>query len=353
MHDAVKQYYGETLQSSEDLQTNACCTDSNLSAELKTILGNIHDEVLAKYYGCGLVTPESLNGCHILDLGCGAGRDCYALAQMVGEQGFVTGVDMTEAQLEVAKQHVDYHREKFGYANANTEFKMGYIEQLDQLGLADNSIDVIVSNCVINLSPDKEAVLKQAFQLLKNGGEMYFADVYADRRIPTELKNDSVLYGECLSGALYQSDFIELAKKVGFADPRLVESREITIDNPDIIERVQGIAFHSNTYRLFKAPELEANQENYGQTVTYRGTMSSHSAGFELDQNNYFAANQATDVSGNTWRILQSSRFKEHFEFSGNFDRHLGAFTPTNSCGANQAKSSQNKAPAIKSSGCC
>ena len=87
-------------------------------------------------------------------------------------------------------------------------FLKGYLEHLDELDLADASFDVIVSNCVINLSPDKRAVLAQAHRLLKPGGELYFSDVYADRRVPVELSNDPVLYGECLAGALYWNDFL-------------------------------------------------------------------------------------------------------------------------------------------------
>lgn len=158
----------------DDLQTNACCID----------------DVMTRYYGCGLVTPELLNGCHVLDLGCGAGRDRYAIGQMVGENGFVTGVDMADEQLAVANQHSEYHREKFGYAKANTKFLKGYIEKLDELNIADNSIDVVVSNCVINLSPDKYAVLKEIFRMLKPSGEIYFSDVYAEKRVPANLVDD-------------------------------------------------------------------------------------------------------------------------------------------------------------------
>ena len=135
MHNIVKDYYGNVLTGSDDLQTNACCTDDNLSTLLKSILTNIHDDVMTRYYGCGLVTPELLEGCHVLDLGCGAGRDCYAIAQMVGENGFVTGVDMTDEQLAVANQHSEYHREKFGYAKANTQFLKGYIDEALTLGI--------------------------------------------------------------------------------------------------------------------------------------------------------------------------------------------------------------------------
>ena len=167
MKDSVKQYYGQILQHSNDLQTNACCTDTDMPVSLRKLLGNIHEEVLARYYGCGLVCPQLLEGMRILDLGSGSGRDCYALAQMVGESGYVLGVDMTEEQLAVANRHIDWHRERFGYAQSNVEFRKGYIEHLDELELKEGSFDIIISNCVINLSPDKEAVLKEAHRLLR------------------------------------------------------------------------------------------------------------------------------------------------------------------------------------------
>ncbi len=187
---------------------------------LKPILAAIHDEVHARYYGCGLVLPEQIRALRILDLGSGAGRDCFAMSAMVGEQGSVVGVDMTEQQLAVARRHVDYHRDKFGYKSANVTFLQGELEHLDQLDIPDHSIDVIVSNCVINLCEDKAAVLKQAYRLLKPGGEMYFSDVYADRRMPETLAKDPILFGECLSGAFYWNDFHNTAKACGFLDPQ-------------------------------------------------------------------------------------------------------------------------------------
>jgi len=98
------------------------------------VLGRIHPEVLARYYGCGLVSPPLLEGCRVLDLGCGSGRDVYALAQLVGERGEVVGVDMTPEQLAVARRHEDYHREAFGFARSNVRFLEGYIERLGELG---------------------------------------------------------------------------------------------------------------------------------------------------------------------------------------------------------------------------
>ncbi|MDH4234722.1 MAG: methyltransferase domain-containing protein, partial [Gallionella sp.] len=215
MHEIVKDYYGKQLQNSDDLKTSACCDATQVPEWLKPLLARIHPEVLSRYYGCGLVCPPLLEGCRILDLGSGSGRDVYALAQLVGARGQVVGVDMTEEQLAVAENYRAYHADSFGFDNVM--FKQGYIEKLDELGLESGSFDVIVSNCVINLSPDKDAVLREVYRLLKPGGEFYFSDVYADRRVPDAVRNDHVLYGECLGGALYWNDFISLSKRHGFA----------------------------------------------------------------------------------------------------------------------------------------
>ena len=326
MHDEVKEYYGKHLKQSSDLKTNACCTDAQMPRYLKDALCNVHDEVMAKYYGCGLVLPEALSGTHVLDLGSGSGRDCYVLAQLVGEQGSIVGVDMTEEQLAVANRHVEFHREKFNYASSNVLFKKGYIERLDELELADNSFDLIVSNCVINLSPDKESVLKQAYRLLKPGGELYFSDVYADRRVPESLVQDPELFGECLSGALYWNDFNRLAKKAGFLDPRLVEDSVITIDNERIIEKIGHINFFSATYRLFKIPELEPACEDYGQAVIYKGGIPHHEQVFKLDQHHRIQKGRVFRVCGNTYRMLNQSRFQPYFDFIGSWDQHYGIF---------------------------
>lgn len=350
MHEQVQEYYGKVLEGSDDLKTNACCTDADMPEYLKKALSNVHDEVLMKYYGCGLVSPQQLPGCRILDLGSGSGRDCYVLSQFVGESGEIVGVDMTDEQLDVAERHIQYHAERFGYAQANVSFRKGYIEKLDELELEENSFDIIVSNCVINLSPDKEAVLREAYRLLKPGGELYFSDVYSDRRVPQSLVDDPVLYGECLSGALYWNDFQNLAKKVGFADPRLVEDRPITIDNKKIEERIGHIGFYSATYRLFKIEGLEPFCEDYGQAVIYKGTVEHHPRSFLLDKHHLIDTGKVFPVCGNTYRMLNESRFKEHFEFIGNWDTHYGIYAD---CGTvlpfDQSNGSENSA----GGGCC
>ena len=330
--DSVKEYYGKVLKKSADLKTNACCTMGRYPEYISNALGNIHEDVLSSYYGCGLVMPDSLEETKIVDLGCGTGRDVYLLSQFVGEEGKVVGVDMTDEQIEKAMNYVKYHTDKNNFKKSNVEFKKGYIEQLEELGLQKNEFDIIVSNCVVNLSPDKEAVFKQVFNLLKEGGEFYFSDVYTSERIPEKYRKDDVLWGECLSGALYWNDFINMAKKCGFTDPRLVSSNPITIHNKKVEDKIGHIKFYSATYRLFKLSNLEPDCEDYGQAVIYKGTIKNHKHYWDLDNHHRIWNGKVFPVCGNTWNMLYYSRFRKHFEFIGNFDQHYGIF---DGCGKN------------------
>lgn len=326
MQEAVEAYYGSFLETSSDLKTNACTTAGAPPSHLKNLLANVHDEILATYYGCGLVYPPQLEGARVLDLGCGTGRDCYVLSQLVGEYGSVVGVDMTDKPLTTARKHIDYHTERFGYAKPNVEFHKGYLEKLDELGLELGSFDVIVSNCVINLSIDKPAVLRHAHDLLREGGEMYFADVYADRRVPESIATDPVLYGECLGGALYWNDFMNIAKAAGFSDPRLLDNNPIAAKEEAIAARLGNIKFFSATYRLFKLGGLEPACEDYGQAVVYRGSLPDSPEVFVLDEHHKIERGRCFPVCGNTWRMLHDTRFVQHFDFIGNWDQHFGIF---------------------------
>ena len=332
IHESVQEYYGKELTKSEDLKTNACCTIEEPPKHIKKALANIHDEVMAKYYGCGLTIPDQLDGLTVIDLGSGSGRDVYIASQLVGEQGSVIGIDMTDEQLHVANRHIDYHTDKFGYKTSNVKFIKGNIDDLGELGLEKGSVDLIISNCVINLVEDKDKVLKDAYELLKPGGEMYFSDVYSDRRIPENLRNDPVLWGECLSGALYWNDFLKAAKNAGFTDPRTTEDHPITVENAELENMLGDIKFYSVTYRLWKIDGLEEDCEDYGQAIAYKGTIDHVGSSFELDDHHVFPKGKVMPVCGNTYKMLHDTRYNEHFDFYGTWDTHYGIFE---GCGGN------------------
>ena len=348
--EVVKEYYGKTLQSSEDLKTSACCDGGGVPLHLQEALANVHPEVTAKYYGCGITVPAALTGKRVLDLGSGSGRDAYLISQLVGPDGEVVGIDMTDEQLATARSHVDWHMQRFGYGNPNVEFRQGYIEKLGELGLEPQSFDVVVSNCVINLSIDKPAVLRGAYDLLKPGGELYFADVYCDRRLPDHVRADPLLYGECLGGALYWNDFIPMAKQAGFLDPRLVTSRPIAVEDDAMRQKLGEAKFFSATYRLFKLKGLETACEDYGQAVVYKGGLDEQPEAFALDGHHLIERGRVFPVCGNTWRMLADTRFAPYFDFIGDFSRHYGIFP---GCGTDIPFATTTEGEAKSGGGCC
>ncbi|PCJ95211.1 MAG: methyltransferase type 11 [Zetaproteobacteria bacterium] len=252
IREDVKNYYGNVLETNKDLKTSACCPSEAPPTHIQDLLKNVHETVQAKFYGCGTPLPKISKGSVVLDLGCGTGRDVYVLSQIVGEQGRVIGVDMTDEQLCVANDHINWHMDKFGYKTANVEFKKGYIEDLQSIGIEDGDIDLIVSNCVINLSADKPAVFKEIARVLKSGGELYFADVFAGQQISEELQRDPVLLGECLSGALTIADFESIMADCGMSGIDYISKREMTLDDPNIKAKIGHIDFYSITVRAFK-----------------------------------------------------------------------------------------------------
>lgn len=246
----------------------------------------------------------------MLDLGSGSGRDCFILSKLVGPLGRVTGVDMTDELIQISRKYVPYHQEKFGYKETNTDFVQGYIEKLGEAGIRYNSYDLIVSNCVICLCGDKMAVFEEAHRVLKEGGEMYFSDMYASEPVDEELKKDARLWGEGLAGALYWKDLIRLVKSVGFSTPYLVTASHINIQTPELLRQTGNVRYASGTYRFFKLPAVR----NEGRDlVTYKGTVCDHLQELHFDSVHTFEKDKPVEVDRELAMVLKASRFASHF----------------------------------------
>ena len=342
IREAVKAYYSEaTLHREGQLKSGICCCGSDAYPDyVKEILKKIPDEISIRSYGCGSPLPEALEGCTILDLGCGTGQDVYVAAELAGPDGKVTGIDMNPDQLGVARKYQDQMAQMRGYENA--AFVEGYLEDLQAAGIADESIDVVISNCVLNLSPYKEQVFREIWRVLKPGGELYFSDIFADRRVPDVISHDAMLVGECLGGAMYLEDFRRLIQKTGWEDVRYISQCPAQIDNPEIEALIGNIRFYSCTVRAMKLPEyLEDRCEQYGQVVIYRGGLKENQDYFDLDADHRFYKDLPAAVCGNTCAMIEHTRFGRYFEVIGDRSQHFGLFE---GCGGGAKK---------PSGGCC
>ena len=342
--EEVKNYYGKVLTGKKDLKTNACCGTDNFPAHLREVVKLIHPEIIEKCYGCGSPIPSVLEGLAVLDLGCGTGRDSYILSKLVGPNGQVIGIDMTDEQLEVARRHLLFQMKQFNYTQPNVRFLKGYIEDLESLEIKNNSVDLIVSNCVINLSPDKRRVFSEVFRVLKPGGELYFADIFTGRRMPKGLSEDPVLLGECLGGALYLEDFRRLLLEVGCHDYRVTSRSRIELKNPEVEAKAGMIDFWSMTIRSFKL-KLEDRCEDYGQIATYLGTIPESPHAFFLDDHHLFEKGRPVPVCSNTAAMLQQTRYVSHFKVTGNLSTHYGLFDCGGAKGSTEGK--------VAAGGCC
>jgi len=340
--ESVREYYGRVLQSSADLKTSACCLAETMPRHVAEVLKDVHPEVRERFYGCGSPIPPAIEGATVLDLGCGSGRDCYVLSKLVGPRGRVIGLDMTEEQLAVARRHREHHARTFGWSNV--EFTQGYIEDLAAAGIADASVDLVISNCVINLSPDKPRVFREIFRVLKPGGELYFSDVFADRRIPRELAADAVLLGECLGGALYVEDFRRLMAASGCRDARVVANTPLALNNAEVERKAGFIHFSSMTIRAFKL-ELEDRCEDFGQVATYLGSLPEAPHAFDFDDHHRFETGRPMLVCGNTADMVGRTRYARHFRVAGDKSVHHGLFDCGPGAGAG--------AGAAPKAGCC
>lgn len=323
--DQVSRYYGSVLETSSDLKTDACCDPGSMPAWAREMIADIHPEVRQRFYGCGSPLPLAVEGRTVLDLGCGSGRDCYLVSRLVGPTGYVIGVDMTAEQLAVARRHREYHAQKAGMAAPNVQFLHGPIEDLESLGLGDASVDVVISNCVLNLAADKRRVFSEIARVLKPGGELCFADIFADRRLPRRLANDPVLVGECLGGAMYREDFRRLMSELGFNDVRCVSRATVNVRDPEMLALTGNTSFESLTLRAFRL-DLEDRCEDYGQVATYLGTIEHAPHAFELDDHHRFEAGRPMRVCGNTAAMLQLTRYAPHFRVQGDTSVHFGLF---------------------------
>lgn len=226
IHEVVREHYAERIKSNASCcgDSNCCSTDSNLYPT--DLLATLPEGESALSYGCGdPITLASLQpGQIVLDLGSGAGLDCFFAAKKVGETGYVFGIDMTREMIERARSSAQRLNIQ------NVEFRPGYLEDLP---VEDNTIDVIISNCVINLSPDKSKVFAEAFRVLKPGGKLAVSDIVTDGPLPGSIKQSLSAWAGCVAGAVEAKDYIGMMEAVGFTNVSVtpVFFDQSTVDN--------------------------------------------------------------------------------------------------------------------------
>ena len=287
---AVRERYGDAANAVEP----ALCCPVVYDPQFLKILP---DEIIQRDYGCGDPSAYVQEGETVLDLGSGGGKICYIASQIVGEKGKVIGVDTNVEMLDLANKYRDELAETIGFGNV--EFRYGKIQDLKlnlnlvdeflkhkpinsvqdfanyesfisetkrkKTLIADDSIDVILSNCVLNLvkSEDKEQMFEEMFRVLKHGGRVAISDIVADEDIPQHLQDDPELWSGCISGAFREDKFIEAFEKAGFYGMEIVKRDE----NP--WQTVEGIEFRSVTIIAYKGKQGECWERN--QAVVYKG----------------------------------------------------------------------------------
>ena len=212
IHEIVREHYAERIKNNASCcggSSDCCSTESSLYPQ--ELLATLPEGESSVSYGCGdPITLASLQpGQTVLDLGSGAGLDCFFAAKKVGETGHVIGVDMTPEMIERATSSAQRMNLK------NVEFRQGYLEALP---LEANTVDVIISNCVINLSPDKTKVFAEAFRVLKPGGKLAVSDIVTDGPLPQSIKQSLSAWAGCVAGAVEASEYIGMMQAVGFTN---------------------------------------------------------------------------------------------------------------------------------------
>lgn len=234
----VQEKYSYIAKQPKQQNTSSCCGSSGCCGDLeismigdeyKNIKGHNPDADLG--LGCGLPTEFAgiKAGDSVLDLGSGAGNDCFVARAIVGESGKVTGIDFTDAMLEKAK----LNNQKLGYTNI--EFVKGDIEEMP---LPENTYDVVISNCVLNLVPDKKKAFKEIYRVLKPGGHFCVSDVVILGILPEKIKQDAEMYAGCVSGAVQKDDYLKIIKDNGFRETIIHKKKEIEIPNSILLNYI-------------------------------------------------------------------------------------------------------------------
>ena len=228
LKEMVRQKYSEIAGQDKSVNQSSCCGAGGCSTEVYTIMNDEYKDM--KGYnpdadlglGCGLPTEfaKIKKGDTVIDLGSGAGNDCFVARALTGENGKVIGIDFTEKMIEKARANA----EKLGYNNV--EFRFGDIEQIP---VTANVADVIVSNCVLNLVPNKYNVLKEVYRVLKPGGHFSISDIVLQGQIPAELKEAAEMYAGCVAGAIQKEVYLETITATGFKNIQLQKEKAIVI----------------------------------------------------------------------------------------------------------------------------
>lgn len=232
IHRAVREGYAQIARESSSCCSPAesnCCCGSDLATSLSRAIGYTEQELAAvpagANLGLGCGNPTALasleEGEVVLDLGAGAGLDCFLAARQVGKRGKVIGVDMTPEMVARARENAR------GGGYGNVDFRLGEIENLP---VADGTVDVIISNCVINLAPDKKQVFREAFRVLRPGGRLLVSDIVLRKRLPEGVRESVAAYVGCLAGALMKESYLRAIRAAGFKGVKVVEESLYSLD---------------------------------------------------------------------------------------------------------------------------
>ncbi|MBE9504076.1 MAG: methyltransferase domain-containing protein [Proteobacteria bacterium] len=234
LRSAVQDIYGKA---SREENPELCCPTGYTDTDLE----GLPEAVIRTSFGCGNPTlmAELEGGETVVDLGSGAGIDCFIAAKKVGPKGKVIGVDMTDDMLEKANKNNAIVADYLGYDVV--EFKKGFLEELP---VDDNSVDLLISNCVINLSPDKEQVFNEMARVIKRGGHFVVSDIVSDKDVPENMRQDSQLWGECISGAIRRDLFFKAMEDAGFYG--------LMVEKEFLWREDQGVSFLSVTVKGYK-----------------------------------------------------------------------------------------------------